>query len=130
MSGNGNGIGRGYVRSSLRIYGVRDLSVNYEGRSEHIPARPPDLSTRGMFINTARIFPEGAILNVSFRLHRTSAQISARCEVRYCLPGVGVGVEFIEISSEAIRQIESEISQSDMKLVKPRSSRKRAKTSK
>jgi hypothetical protein len=62
-----------------------------------------------MFISTSRKFPEGAVLNLKFRLALSGAQISTRCEVRYCLPGVGVGVEFIGISPEAVRDIEREI---------------------
>jgi PilZ domain-containing protein len=73
-----------------------------------VAARPPDVSRQGMFINTTRNFPEGAVLNLRFRLALTRAEIHIRCEVRYCLPGVGVGVEFIGISPEAVRDIERE----------------------
>jgi hypothetical protein len=62
-----------------------------------------------MFINTSRAFPEGAVLNVRFRLALSNAEIRARAEVRYCLAGVGVGVEFVEISPEAVEAIEREI---------------------
>jgi hypothetical protein len=97
------------ARVAPRISTLRDLSVNYEGRSEDVALKPPDISTRGMFINTRRNFPEGAVLNVQFRLGQTGTQITTRAEVRYCLPGVGVGIEFVEISEEGIRAIEEEI---------------------
>src|SRR5262249_1020566 len=71
--------------------------------------KPPDLSTRGMFISTTRVFPEGAVLNLRFRLAHTGTEVETRSEVRYCLPGVGVGVEFIGISAEAVLEIEREI---------------------
>jgi hypothetical protein len=35
--------------------------------------------------------------------------VKARAEVRYCLAGVGVGVEFIDISPEAQRAISEEM---------------------
>ena len=70
-------------RRAGRITGLRDLAVTYEGHSESVVIRPPDLSTRGMFINTNQIFPEGAVLNVRFRLGRSDVEISARAEVRY-----------------------------------------------
>jgi PilZ domain len=95
-------------RSAARFSSLRDLSVTYEGHSEKVLTRSPDLSTRGMFINTGHIFPEGAVLNVSFRLALSGVEIRTRAEVRYCLPGVGVGVEFVEISSQAARAIEDE----------------------
>jgi len=74
-----------------------------------VAIRPPDVSTHGMFFNSPTRFPEGAVLNLRFRLALTGAEIRTRCEVRYCLPGVGVGVEFIGISPEAVRDIEHEI---------------------
>jgi len=97
------------TRSATRITTLRELSVTYEGYSEDVALRPPDVSTRGMFINTSRDFPEGAVLNVRFRLGQTGAEVCTRAEVRYCLPGVGVGIEFVDISPEAVRAIEKEI---------------------
>jgi hypothetical protein len=97
------------VRLSPRIKSLGDISVNYEGHTEEVAARPPDVSARGMFVNTTRNLPEGAVLNLRFRLAITGAEIRTRCEVRYCLPGVGVGVEFVGISPQAVREIEREI---------------------
>jgi PilZ domain len=97
------------ARLAPRISTLRELSVTYEGYSEEVALRPPDVSTQGMFINTSRNFPEGAVLNVQFRLGQTGAEIITRAEVRYCLPGVGVGVEFVEISDQAVDAIEKEI---------------------
>jgi hypothetical protein len=116
-SGNGNGNRNGQASATVwatprlapRYSNIRDLAVTYEGESEDVVTRPPDISTRGMFINTSRVFPEGAVLNVRFRLAICGEQFQLRCEVRYCLPGVGVGVEFIGISPEAVRAIEKEI---------------------
>jgi hypothetical protein len=96
-------------REVNRYSNLRDLSVSYEGYSQDVVTRPPDISTRGMFINTNRTFPEGAVLNVQFRLAQSGVRVRTRCEVRYCLPGVGVGVEFVEISPESVRAIEKEI---------------------
>jgi hypothetical protein len=96
-------------RLSPRIYTVKEISVRYEGHAEEVAVRPPDVSTHGMFFNTPTRFPEGAVLNLRFRLALTGAEIHTRCEVRYCLPGVGVGVEFIGISPEAVRKIEREV---------------------
>jgi hypothetical protein len=97
------------VGSNVRVHCLREIMISYEGQDEQIVVKPPDLSTRGMFINTIRTFPEGAILNLRFRLERTNAEVQTRCEVRYCLPGVGIGVEFIRILPEAAKVIEQEI---------------------
>lgn len=61
-----------------------------------------------MFINTAADFPEGAILKVSFRLAKSNYPISVRCEVRYCLSGVGIGIEFIDMPSADQKAIAKE----------------------
>ena len=107
--GSGNGLKWSTPRLAPRHSSLRDLAVTYEGEREDIVTRPPDISARGMFINTSRAFPEGAVLNVRFTLALSGEEVEARCEVRYCLPGVGVGVEFIEISAESVGAIEEEI---------------------
>ncbi len=62
-----------------------------------------------MFINTAHPFPEAAVLKLRFRLTRSGHEVIARAEVRYCLPGSGIGVEYIDISPADQRAIESEL---------------------
>jgi hypothetical protein len=102
-------------RGNKRYYAhFCELSYSYEGYVEEVPIRPPDLSVRGMFVQTARHFPEGAVLKVRFRLARSYYEVHARAEVRYCLPGVGVGVEFIEISEEDRRAIEAEVQNANL----------------
>lgn len=88
----------GTPRSWPRYSNLKELSLSYEGRSETFPIRPPDISPTGMFINTPTEFHEGAILKLSFRLSKSNHPIDVRCEVRYCLNGVGIGVEFIGMS--------------------------------
>ncbi len=98
------------LRGDKRYYGLfSELSFSYEGKVEEVPIRPPDVSVQGMFIQTTRHFSEGAVLKVRFRLARSQYEVHARAEVRYCLPGVGVGVEFVEISDEARNAIENEV---------------------
>jgi hypothetical protein len=125
---NGNSHSKNWSSPRLapRFSSLRELSVTYEGYSEDIITRPPDVSTRGMFINTSRKFPEGAVLNVGFCLALTGVEVHSRCEVRYCLPGVGVGVEFIDISPESVRAIEAEVKLGNGRLRK-RKSRARSK---
>lgn len=96
-------------RRETRVHGVQDISLSYEGRNEEIHIKPPNLSARGMFISTNRIFPEGAVLSLRFKLAHINAEVQTRCEVRHCIPGVGIGVEFIGLSSEAKRLIAREI---------------------
>jgi hypothetical protein len=97
------------TRRDLRYPQLCDLSMNYEGATEDITVRPPDLSPHGMFVNTDRNLPNGAVLKLTFRLANTGVTIHARAEVRYCFKGVGVGVEFVDISPDSVRAIEKEI---------------------
>jgi len=97
------------LREEQRLPHLRNLSLVYEGYSEVVSLRPPDISLRGMFINTDRRYPEGAVLKLHFRLTRSGADVVARSEVRYCIPGVGVGVEFIELPPKSARAIEKEL---------------------
>ena len=104
------GILNATVRRDARFPQFSELSMNYEGFTEDIAVRPPDLSVHGMFVNTAKELPEGAVLKLRFRLFKSGIVIETRCEVRYCLKHVGVGVEFIDISPEHVQAIENEIS--------------------
>lgn len=96
-------------RQEVRYPHLRELSLSYEGRYETISMRPPDISRNGMFINTGTHFPEGSVLKLRFRLARSGVEISTRCEVRYCLHGVGIGVEFLDLSPEGAQAIDEEI---------------------
>ena len=103
------------TRGDKRYYShFSELSFSYEGKVEEVPIRPPDVSVQGMFIQTARHFPEGAVLKVRFRLARTRYEVHARAVVRYCLPGVGIGVEFVEISNDARNAIENELRDAEL----------------
>lgn len=93
---------------------VQRLNVVYEGTGEEITLRAPDLTSKGMFINTPNHLPEGAVLQVCFQLPRSRYQVQARGEVRYCLPGVGVGIEFVDISTKAQQAIEEELNASEL----------------
>lgn len=97
------------ARSALRIHSIREITLRYEGTDESVITRVPDVSTTGMFVNTSRHYEEGAVLNLQFCLELSGLEVQARGEVRYCLPGVGVGVQFIDVSEKAIRSIEKEI---------------------
>jgi len=96
-------------RRDPRIAHLQEIHMTYEGAENRISVHPPDISPRGMFVNTAVHFPEGAVVNLRFRLSQSNEEIQTRGEVRYCLPGIGIGVEFIDIRPEAIRAIEKEV---------------------
>jgi hypothetical protein len=96
-------------RSEPRIQHLRELYTSYEGGEHEIPLRPPDLSPHGMFVNTSTHFPEGAVVSLRFLLTRSNVEVQTRGEVRYCLAGIGIGVEFVGLGAEAVRAIEREL---------------------
>ena len=97
------------ARREPRLQPISELHLSYEGDIHEIEIRPPDLSPHGIFVNTSTHFPEGAVVNLRFRLTRSNLQVQTRGEVRYCLPGIGVGVEFVGLEAEATRAIEREL---------------------
>jgi c-di-GMP-binding flagellar brake protein YcgR len=96
-------------RQYERFSYLRDLAISCEGRTEQIKLRTPDISPFGMFVNTDYLFPEDAILLIRFTLPFTRHQVRARGKVRYSLPGVGIGIQFVEISAEDQHAIDKEI---------------------
>ena len=96
-------------RKDARFPQLSELSMSYEGFSEDFTLRAPDLSAHGMFVNTNKELAEGSVLKLRFRLSRTGVLVQTRCEVRFCIKGVGVGVEFVGISPEFVRAIEEEL---------------------
>lgn len=107
------------ARKVARVPHLQELRLSYEGRTELVSVRPPDLSPVGMFINTPEIFPEGAVLKIQFRLPRSGHEVHARAEVRFCLAGVGIGLEFIGLPDAHARAIEDEIAAADPAGQKP-----------
>lgn len=95
-------------RATPRIF-YRDLKITYNGCAEWVDTRSPDLSAKGMFINTPRMFPRGAQLTLQFELLRAGVLVRAVGEVRYCLVGLGIGVEFIHLPEYARAAIEMEL---------------------
>lgn len=96
-------------RREPRIQQLRELHMTYEGVRREIPIRPPDISLHGMFVNTSTHFAEGAIVNLRFRLTQSNVEVQTRGEVRYCLDGIGIGVEFVGLDPGALEAIEQEI---------------------
>lgn len=86
-----------------------DLKMSYDGCTETINVRSPNLTPYGMFVNTPRIFAEGAELRLRFDLRRTGVLVQTAGKVRYCCAGVGVGVQFIRLPAYARAAIEKEL---------------------
>jgi hypothetical protein len=117
------------VRRGARAHCVREITVSREGDDELIRIKAPDLSITGMFITAAGTFPEGTVLNLRFRLAVTGVEVRTRCEVRYCHPGIGIGVEFVGLLPEAASAIERELTLSGERSSRGKKSPARSRSS-
>lgn len=86
-----------------------DLKIAYDGITEIVDARAPDLSTSGMFINTPHPYPTGAQIGLQFDLLRTGINVKAMGNLRYYLPGIGVGAQFVNLPEDARAAMEKEL---------------------
>ena len=78
--------------------------VKIEGADDRpFTTRMNDISVGGAFINSIISLRVGAMLKLSFRVR--SAEITAMAEVRYSMPRVGMGIRFVDLSSEHVAAI-------------------------
>jgi PilZ domain-containing protein len=100
-------------RKTPRHFMPCHLAPVFDGATDGALVHPPDLSTRGMFINTANQLTIGAPLQLTFRLALTEMEIAVEAVVRHVIEGQGVGVEFVNLSPQAERFIQREIQAAD-----------------
>jgi hypothetical protein len=95
-------------RKSPRVL-YHDLKIVYDGMTDVVDRRSPDLSTSGMIVNTAHPYPTGVQIRLRFDLLRTKVFVQAMGDVRYCLPGIGIGVLFVNLPESTRAAIEKEL---------------------
>jgi hypothetical protein len=71
------------------------------------PRRSSDLSAGGMFLETIAAFPKDTVLQLKFKLGDDGSEpIAVRAKVLYVANGIGVGVEFMDLSPADRMRIE------------------------
>lgn len=71
------------------------------------PRRSADLSAGGMFIESIAAFPRDTVLKLKFKLgDNDSAPVVVQARVLYVAKGIGVGVEFMDLTPEDRTRIE------------------------
>jgi len=79
-------------RERVRIPYEQDVVINGSLR-----VRAIDISEGGLYLHTGRACPTGSIVTVAFPLfHET---LTTKAEVRFCQEGVGMGLEFKNLST-------------------------------
>jgi hypothetical protein len=93
-------------RESIRVNYLCECQVESEGlRTGKVNGRINDLSLDGVFIDSMLWLPIGSTLKVKFKIQ--DREIRAIGEVRYFMPHVGMGVQFIDLDSYDRDVIES-----------------------
>jgi len=93
-------------REFVRVNYLCECQVESEGlRTAALDGRINDLSLDGVFIDSMLWLPIGSTLKVKFKVQ--DRQIRAIGEVKYFIPNVGMGVQFIDLSPHDREVIES-----------------------
>lgn len=81
-----------------RLHLSTDVFINRAFRAEGL-----DLSADGMYLYTRHPYVEGSIIEVSFKLNDTEIHVPAK--VVHSQPGIGCGVNFMELKEDIAEQI-------------------------
>jgi len=65
-----------------------------------------DVSVGGMFFNVRFPLPIGSEMSISFRLHPNEPAITCRATVTFSRVGLGMGIQFQDLSPEAQQTIQ------------------------
>ncbi len=74
------------------------------GRQEVMVTR--DVSVGGLFVSAKKPFPRDSEVAVSFQLKSSGQAISCHGRVAYSIAGVGMGIQFFDLSEENRKAIE------------------------
>jgi hypothetical protein len=69
-----------------------------------LATRITDLSTTGAFIDSMTCYGSGTVLRLKFRIK--DMPVEADCEVRYSMPQMGMGVQFINLQPKYLAILE------------------------
>ncbi len=97
---------RRYRRAKL----VTQLKCVPMQREEILLSR--DISVGGMFLKTPRPLPKDSEVQVTFRLNADLPAIECAGKVIYSGPGMGMGIEFQQLSEEARKAIQAFVDES------------------
>ncbi len=72
-----------------------------------------DISIGGMFIETRTPLPEGSEIKIRFQLGEGGPVIEVEAEVRYAIRDLCMGIEFVDLSPEDLKRIETYVSKAE-----------------
>jgi uncharacterized protein (TIGR02266 family) len=86
-------------REHRRARLVTQVRCEALGREEMLLTR--DVSVGGLFVSTKDPFPMGSEIAVALQLASGAKPLSTRGKVVYSLKGLGMGIQFAELSEDA-----------------------------
>ncbi len=99
---------RKHPRVSLRT----ELWIGQDGIFTRTDETLRDLSIGGAFVESRQVFPVGSILSFRFKVPNATSLISCTAIVRNMDVGNGLGVQFLDLAGESLRQIEQFVANS------------------
>jgi len=97
-------------RRSRRVKLVAEVKCAALGRDEILVTR--DVSAGGLFVTTNSPLPLDSMVGLSFNLGTGAPTISCNGKVVYSKQGLGMGIQFGELSYETLRALEKFVDES------------------
>jgi hypothetical protein len=88
-------------RHQPRVAFSEEVWIGQDGIFSRTGGRIRNLSSGGVFVETTQSLAGGSVVNLRFPLGESKELISCSAIVRNVRTGVGWGVEFLDLSSEA-----------------------------
>ncbi len=79
----------------------QEVWIGQDGIFSRTNERVSNISLGGLFVETSQSFANGDVLSLRFRLGDVQELISCTAIVRNSRPGIGMGVQFLDLSPEA-----------------------------
>jgi c-di-GMP-binding flagellar brake protein YcgR len=92
-----------------RLTVASELWIGQDGIFTRADEKLSDLSLGGAFIETAQHYSVGSVLSLRFKLPEESRFLTCTAIVRNSRSGQGFGVQFLDLSPDDHRQLESYI---------------------
>jgi hypothetical protein len=89
------------MRRQPRVAYSEEIWIGQDGIFSQTSGHIRNISTSGVFVETAQSFASGNVVNLRFSLGRPQDLISCSAIVRNVQPGRGFGVEFLDLSTES-----------------------------
>jgi Tfp pilus assembly protein PilZ len=95
-----------HLRQHHRVSLTTELWIGQDGIFTRTDELLRNLSVGGAFVQTGQVFAIGSILSFRFKVPNAVNFVSCTALVRNMVVGDGLGVQFLDLSSENVRHIE------------------------